>query len=45
MFKKNRRKLVVDYADLMGKTVKRTFDGAKFKCEPFSMQKIQKFCI
>ena len=32
MFKKNRRKLVVDYADLMGKTVKRTFDGAKFKC-------------
>jgi len=23
---------VVDYADLMGKTVKRTFDGAKFKC-------------
>ena len=32
MFKKNRRKLVVDYADLMGKTVQRTFDGAKFKC-------------
>ena len=32
MWKKNRRKLVVDYADLMGKTVKRTFDGAKFKC-------------
>ena len=32
MFKKNRRKLLVDYADLMGKTVKRTFDGAKFKC-------------
>nr|BAR30882.1 hypothetical protein [uncultured Mediterranean phage uvMED] len=30
--KKNRRKLVVDYADLMGKTVKRNFDGAKFKC-------------
>ena len=32
MFKRNRRKLVVDYADLMGKTVVRTFDGAKFKC-------------
>ena len=33
MFKKNNRKrLVVDYGDLMGKTVKRTFDGAKFKC-------------
>lgn len=30
--KRNRRKIVVDYADLMGKTVKRNFDGAKFKC-------------
>ena len=30
--KKNRKRLVVDYGDLMGKTVKRTFDGAKFKC-------------
>ena len=27
-----RKPLVVDYADLMGKTILRTFDGAKFKC-------------
>tara|TARA_R100000234_G_scaffold53018_1_gene31872 strand:- start:254 stop:625 length:372 start_codon:yes stop_codon:yes gene_type:complete len=30
--KRNRKKIVVDYDDLMGKTVKRNFDGAKFKC-------------
>ena len=30
--KRNRKKMIVDYDDLMGKTVKRNFDGAKFKC-------------
>ena len=31
-FFKKRKKLAIDYDDLMGKTVIRTFDGAKFKC-------------
>ena len=31
-FFKKRRKLAIDYDDLMGKTVISTFDGAKFKC-------------
>ena len=31
-FFKKRRKLAIDYPDLMGKTVIRSFDGAKFKC-------------
>ena len=31
-FFKKRKKLAIDYEDLMGKTVIRSFDGAKFKC-------------
>ena len=31
-FFKKRKKLAIDYDDLMGKTVIRSFDGAKFKC-------------
>ena len=31
-FFKKRRKMDIDYDDLMGKTVIRSFDGAKFKC-------------
>jgi hypothetical protein len=35
MFKKNRRKLVVDYADLMGKTVKRILYVSILRCYDF----------
>ena len=31
-FSNKRKKLAIDYSDLMGKTVIRSFDGAKFKC-------------
>ena len=31
-FFKKRKKLAIDYDDLMGKPVIRSFDGAKFKC-------------
>ena len=31
-FSNKRKKLAIDYPDLMGKTVIRSFDGAKFKC-------------
>ena len=31
-FSNKRKKLTIDYPDLMGKTVIRSFDGAKFKC-------------
>ena len=38
-FSNKRKKLAIDYPDLMGKTVIRSFDGAKFKCVTIQYEK------